>query len=329
MTGWPVRAAIWLLAILLASALHLALIWLASGDRVRLAMAPAPTETEIVIDGAGTVAPEPEPEPQPEPQPDAATTDSGEATELYLPPEAGPETEARASGTRLSFLPDETAPATPEATAPLAPPAPLDPREDPVRRAALESAIAMLRDFDGGPCFAAVPVLLGDGSLALDTFGTTGGVAFATALRDAATEAVSLTDHPASEAQCRAIAAFRSAPFYPGNGLTLRLGNTGLTSGGILSGEISGAQRAALHLLLIDEAGGVQSLAPFIRPRGHDAGFRLILSVEGQSATARYLLLAVAGQVPDLHDGDLAAALATLSRGEVTDMTAAGFTLVP
>ena len=183
---------------------------------------------------------------------------------------------------------------------------PTAPQTDP-KSSPPDTLSQILKDFDGGPCFAGAAHLASNQGLHLDLFGQDDGAAQRLANQIPADLGPRIAYHPISAAQCRALSFYRSAAAYPEIGLRITLASDRIDSGGYLSGRIIDAGTGRLWLFLIDDEGLVQDISGFLAPLpGVGARFRVPLSVTGAPVATRQLLLALDGvnALPELSPAD-------------------------
>lgn len=152
-----------------------------------------------------------------------------------------------------------------------------------------------LRGLPDIDCFAALPALGADGLLRLEVFGpaATGLEAFRTGLEAETGLVPAMVLRPISRGQCATLNFVRATPDYPATGLYFDLDARVIDSGSQLSGKIAGrnADKGALHLLLVDNAGRVQVLDRFLHPDGR---FSIPMTLQGGAVQTWQMLMAVA-----------------------------------
>tara|TARA_B100000768_G_scaffold107009_1_gene99300 strand:- start:9133 stop:11088 length:1956 start_codon:yes stop_codon:yes gene_type:complete len=92
--------------------------------------------------------------------------------------------------------------------------------------------------------------------------------------------------------QCAVLDALRQSDSYPANRIGLSLESTELESGSSLRGTVIGAGGLYLTLLLIDDNGVVQDVAPFVTD-GASLAFDAPVARSGPARTTRQILLAL------------------------------------
>jgi len=104
--------------------------------------------------------------------------------------------------------------------------------------------------------------------------------------------------------QCATLDALRQSDSYPANRIGLSLDTATLASGDLLTGSIVGAGGLFVTLLLIDDNGVVQNLAPFMRLDGNTPVFEAPVARSGPTRATRQILLSIgtAGIPLDLGD---------------------------
>jgi len=110
--------------------------------------------------------------------------------------------------------------------------------------------------------------------------------------------------------QCATLDAIRQSDSYPANRIGLSLDAASLTSGETRSGSVLGAGGLFVTLLLIDDNGVVQDMAPFVRIQDNVPRFEAPLARTGPARATRQILLALGTQDSPL---DLSAQIGRLA----------------
>ena len=198
----------------------------------------------------------------------------------------------------------------PEPEAPPAPPAPVRrPIANPTASdVAIGQLLRRIRATAEDPCTLAMPrrVSGGNALAALSLVGADETVVDALAERITdgldfnPVQITSLVD----PRQCAALDALRQSESYPANRIGLSIESTTLSSGDLLTGRIIGAGGLYVTLLLIDDNGVVQDLAPFVQLDGTTPVFEAPVARSGPTRATRQVLLAIgtAGTPLDLSD---------------------------
>lgn len=220
--------------------------------------APTVTGTELV--------PEPAPilQPEPAPLPDLANS---------LPPPPNSITEDQ-SGVASAIVPTQTTEQAQET---------------------YDTVLSFLRGFDGGPCFAALPVLAEDGAFRFETFAQSHGDLnrFRDALEISTGTLPGTVMKPVSDAQCQALPFVTGAARYPEFQLYLDLDVRDIPSGEHLSGKLGNTSGGFVSLFLIDDEGVVQDLGSFLKFRAGYAGFDIPMTLKGSPVETHQLLMAL------------------------------------
>lgn len=93
--------------------------------------------------------------------------------------------------------------------------------------------------------------------------------------------------------QCALLDALRQSNSYPANRIGLSLESTDLVNGDALNGKVIGAAGLFLSLLLIDDNGVVQDLAPFVTLEGATPAFEAPVARAGRARVTRQILVAL------------------------------------
>ncbi|WP_298262207.1 hypothetical protein [uncultured Litoreibacter sp.] len=212
------------------------------------------------------LAPEPTPEPAPEPAPLPELANS-------LPPPVSPTTEPQAGVASANVAAQTTEQAQETYTA----------------------VLDFMRSFDGGPCFAALPVLAEDGAFRFETFAKNQADLdrFRKALEGKTGTLPGTVMKPVSDAQCQALPFVTAAARYPEFQLYLDLAQREIPSGDILSGKLGNTSGGFVSLLLIDDEGVVQDLGSFLKFRAGYAGFDIPMTLKGSPVKTQQLLMAL------------------------------------
>lgn len=91
--------------------------------------------------------------------------------------------------------------------------------------------------------------------------------------------------------QCATLDAIRQSESYPANRIGLSLESTTLESGDSLRGRVIGAGGLFLTMLLVDDNGVVQNLAPFVRMEDATPVFEAPVARSGPARTTRQMLV--------------------------------------
>ncbi|MEO9685840.1 MAG: hypothetical protein ABJF86_06240 [Tateyamaria sp.] len=269
-------------------------------DIAPIVLPDANVETPAVIEPEPEVAPEIVAEPEPASEPDIIT--EPDAVEEPNVVEETPEIPEVAPD-----LPDpdaepdaETQTATAPTRAPLANPS--------ASEIAIGQLLRRIRATPQEQCTLALPRrVVGDGALAgLSMVGAREDQLDALARR--ITDGLDFTPVQTLELldprQCAALDALRQSESYPANRIGLSLDTATLTNGDLLSGRIVGAGGLYVTLLLVDDNGVVQDLAPFVTLDGNTPLFEAPVARSGPSRATRQVLLAIgtAGAPLDLSE---------------------------
>ena len=158
-----------------------------------------------------------------------------------------------------------------------------------------------LRALPDIPCFAALPALDEAGQLRLEVFGParTGLEAFRAGLEEETGLVPGMVLRAVTQGQCETLDFIRRNRDYPAFALYLSLSERQLASGTQVQGAVHMAGGRALTLLLVDNAGRVQSLDRFLRDSEDGrAGFTVPMTLQGPAVETWQLLLAVATDSP-------------------------------
>ncbi|WP_281859374.1 hypothetical protein, partial [Litoreibacter halocynthiae] len=152
-----------------------------------------------------------------------------------------------------------------------------------------------LRSFDGGPCFAALPVLAEDGAFRFETFANSRAdlTRFRQALEIETGTLPGTVMKPVSDAQCQALPFVTAAARYPEFQLYFDLNARQIPSGDLLSGKLGNTSGGFVSLLLIDDEGVVQDLGSFLKFHAGFAGFDIPMTVKGSPVETQQLLMAL------------------------------------
>lgn len=158
-----------------------------------------------------------------------------------------------------------------------------------------------LRGLPDIPCFAALPALDREGQLRFEVFGPaqTGLEAFRAGLEDEAGSVPGMVLRTVTQGQCETLDFIRRNRAYPAFSLYLTMAKRQVPRGDPVQGQVHMPGARSLGLLLVDNAGRVQSLARFLRPDDDmTAAFAVPMTLQGPSVETWQLLLAVATDSP-------------------------------
>lgn len=155
-------------------------------------------------------------------------------------------------------------------------------------------AVAFARNFKGGGnCFAVVPAAQEGDAVGFDAFSRNSD-----AMRGFAEAALALGKNTStsfgdlSAPQCRALLFARNLRNYPDFSVLLRLEQDRIPDHGFLAGRIGGARGKAVHLLLIDDEGTVQTLQRFTAS-ADEPTFRVQMNLTAGVVQTKQLLMAI------------------------------------
>ena len=158
-----------------------------------------------------------------------------------------------------------------------------------------------LRSLPDIPCFAALPTLDRSGQLLFEVFGPaqTGLEAFRASLESEAGQVSGMVLRTVTQGQCETLDFIRRNRAYPAFSLYLTMAERRVPRGDQVLGQIHMSTARTPGLLLIDNAGRVQSLARFLSPDDDlTASFRVPMTLQGPAVETWQLLLAVATDSP-------------------------------
>jgi len=235
-----------------------------------------PEEDTPVPDESTTATPEPDPEPEPAPVPDPE--DTGDIPEDVVEESAEPAAPVRQ---------------------PLANPTASD--------VAIGQLLRRIRATAQEQCTLALPRRAGSNALAgLAMIGADEAVldAQATLILDGLDFTPVQTRELLDPRQCAALDALRASDSYPANRIGLSLDTATLLSGDQLTGRVLGAGGLFVTLLVVDDNGVVQDLAPFVTLDGNTPVFEAPVARSGPARATRQVLVAIGttGTPLDLSD---------------------------
>lgn len=286
-------------------------------DDVLALVAPEPEQPEIPL-----IAPEVEAEPAPVALPEDVLQPENAETGAPTVPEPAPEVAALApeeeeeeeeGGEEADGAEDDADEAEDDAEeaedVAAAPPAILrQPLANPTASdVAIGRLLRRIRDTPGEPCTLALPRRAGGDALAgLSMIGADEAVLDEAALHilEELDFAPIQTRELLDPRQCATLDALRQSESYPANRIGLTV-NTGiLSSGEMLSGRVVGAGGLYVTLLLVDDNGVVQDLAPFVTLDGTTPVFEVPVARSGPTRATRQVLVAIGtrGTPLDLSD---------------------------
>ena len=233
-----------------------------------------PEEDTPVPDESTTATPEPDPDPAPVPDPE----DTGDIPEDVVEEPAEPAAPVRQ---------------------PLANPTASD--------VAIGQLLRRIRATAQEQCTLALPRRAGSNALAgLAMIGADEAVldAQATLILDGLDFTPVQTRELLDPRQCAALDALRASDSYPANRIGLSLDTATLLSGDQLTGRVLGAGGLFVTLLVVDDNGVVQDLAPFVTLDGNTPVFEAPVARSGPARATRQVLVAIGttGTPLDLSD---------------------------
>ncbi|WP_299733488.1 hypothetical protein [uncultured Tateyamaria sp.] len=213
--------------------------------------------------------PEPEPEPTPDPEPEPVEEIAEEAAEEAAEP------------------PEPEVPAAPAVQA-LANPSASD--------VAIGQLLRRIRATAQEQCTLALPRRAGGDALAgLAMIGADEAVldAQAQVIVNGLDFAPVQTREILDPRQCASLDALRASDSYPANRIGLSIDTATLLSGDALTGRVLGAGGLFVTLLLVDDNGVVQDLAPFVSLDGNTPVFDAPVARSGPARATRQVLVAI------------------------------------
>ena len=246
----------------------------------------------------------------------------GAAPVVIMPvvPDAAPEQIAALAPVAQSVAAVQSLPAVvlPPANAPDAPPpvsvaALQDPEVTQGAPGEVDEFILRIRGQLALPCIVATPRRDGAGDVMLEFLAANEGdvTAFATDLLAGVTDPPPQRNFLVDPRQCPALNFIREGSRYPTFPLAIAVEGDTVASGGRLVGALQGAQGRFVTLIVVDDNGVVQDLAPYLSFSGDTVRFDVPMTRFGPARDTQALLMAVATagrpSALDTHAGLLAA----------------------
>ncbi len=177
------------------------------------------------------------------------------------------------------------------------PPAAVEPGEAAARRIRLAALVRTLDDYDGGGCFFAAPVVLADGSPAIEGYGLNSAPfrALDQAIRRADGFEADIGVRQVAEPQCPAIAFLNQLRKTPAVPIRLELTASSLRAGQPISGSVSGADGREIAVLVVAADGTARALPATLS--GADGALTFSARLDPGEG-GQQLILAVAGEKP-------------------------------
>lgn len=146
------------------------------------------------------------------------------------------------------------------------------------------------------PCIVATPRRDADGAVTLEMLAANENdvTAFATQLLDGVTDPPNRRNVLIDPRQCPALNFIREGSRYPTFPLGIAVEADVIESGGRLVGALQGAQGRFVTLIVVDDNGVVQDLAPFLSFSGDTVRFDVPMTRFGASRDTQALLIAAA-----------------------------------
>ena len=179
------------------------------------------------------------------------------------------------------------------------PAAAAEPGEAAARRIRLAALVRTLGDYDGGKCFFAAPIVLADGSPAIEGYGlnTAPFRALDEAVRRADGFEADIGVRPVAAPQCPAISFLNQLRKTPAPPVELELAASSPRAGQPLSGTVSGVDGREIAVLIVaadgtaravptTQSGADGALTFSARPDPGDGGLQLILAVASEKSLA-------------------------------------------
>lgn len=201
-----------------------------------------------------------------------------------------------------------------------------------------------VRTYQGtSACFAAVPVEMADGSIAVTAYADDAGAS--TVLADTVADRfggeVAIDARALAPSQCGAL-TFLGEAGGPSAQLNLALANKAITDGNFIQGTIRNLEGNNVYLLIVDDEGKVSSADQFLDQTGDTLTFEAQVHLTGSGARSDQLLVAIVStsplEAPDALEGRQAAeffeklgqetALLELMGGDKPDVAITSFIVV-
>jgi hypothetical protein len=201
-----------------------------------------------------------------------------------------------------------------------------------------------VRTYQGtSACFAAVPIEMADGSIAVTAYADDANAS--AALADTVAQhfggEVAIDARALTPSQCGAL-SFLGESGGPSAQVNLALANQAITDGNFLQGTIRNLDGNYVYLLVVDDEGKVSSADQFLDQNGDMLTFEAQVHLTGSGARSDQLLVAIVSrsplEVPDALEGRQASeffkklsqetAMLDLMGGDTPDVAITSFVVV-
>jgi hypothetical protein len=181
------------------------------------------------------------------------------------------------------------------ALAPPQPPVVIEPEKPGPDTPALEMA-SYIREYEGGPCFFALPVALDESKPEIEGFATNADVvrSFGRSFRDRFHIEPKLDVREITDIQCHAIAFIQRVLKSPTPEITVSLDRDTIPGGASLNGTVEGVRQGFVILLFVDDEGKVHDVSEYLRRTDWGYTFSAPVTPTGEGAMRDQLIVAIA-----------------------------------
>jgi eukaryotic-like serine/threonine-protein kinase len=181
------------------------------------------------------------------------------------------------------------------ALAPPQPPMVLESKEAEPEAPALEMA-SYIREYDGGPCFFALPVALDEKRPEIEGFATSANLvrSFGRSFRDTFHIEPKLDVREVTDIQCHAISFIHRVLKSPTPEITISLDRDTIPGGASLNGTVEGVRQGFVILLFVDDEGKVHDVTEYLRRTETGYTFSAPVTPTGEGAMRDQLIVAIA-----------------------------------
>jgi serine/threonine-protein kinase len=181
------------------------------------------------------------------------------------------------------------------ALAPPQPPIVIESEQPEPETPALEMA-SYIREYEGGPCFFALPVALDESQPEIEGFATNADVvrSFGRSFRDRFHIEPKLDVREVTDIQCHAISFIQRVLKSPTPEITVSLDRDTIPGGASLKGTVEGVRQGFVILLFVDDEGKVHDVSEYLRRTDRGYTFSAPVTPTGEGAMRDQLIVAIA-----------------------------------
>ncbi|MFL5258294.1 MAG: hypothetical protein ACJ8AS_00965 [Hyphomicrobiales bacterium] len=153
-----------------------------------------------------------------------------------------------------------------------------------------------IREYEGGPCFFALPVALDESKPEIEGFATNADVvrSFGRSFRDRFHIEPKLDVREVTDIQCHAITFIQRVLRSQTPEITVSLDRDTIPGGASLNGTVEGVRQGFIILLFVDDEGKVHDVSEYLHRTDRGYAFSAPVTPTGEGAMRDQLIVAIA-----------------------------------